>query len=356
MSNVTFQMEEQLSDLRSSEIAYRFTAENRGAKPIHLRSLTPRVPEGVTLLEVKDTSERAVRLRHETLCAELTATLKAYLIRLERARRPKSSILSFVSSTTASSPPSVIRDLASTDTSGVVRTIDFVVHGVNDAETALKTWFSVSSGSEEIPERKLFEAKLTQLKRYEEQVETERKEAPSRLEIATLASGSVFATTFVFSFARDLVEPRKYTVAVETSFQENGSDIVEAGAVSASTIISPRPLLLSCIAMLSSVLGGVLKAALKTGKVVTSTALGVTPPGDTPFDLVVQYLQSPVVLDTLAGMVAALVVFNIYEHTEFGARVKMGVGWRSALVIGVLAGLLTERFIAALVAFIGAPT
>ncbi len=55
-------------------------------------------------------------------------------------------------------------------------------------------------------------------------------------------------------------------------------------------------------------------------------------------------------------MVVALVIFNIYEQTEFGARINMGVGWRSALLIGVLAGVFTDRLIAALTVFIGGPT
>lgn len=99
MSNVTFQLEEQLSDLRSNEIAYRFTAENRGPRTVLLRSLAPRVAEGVALLEVKDISERAVRLKHRTLCDELTATLKSYLTRLEREKqKPKGAIVRYFGS------------------------------------------------------------------------------------------------------------------------------------------------------------------------------------------------------------------------------------------------------------------
>ena len=55
----------QLQDMRSSEIARRFTAKHRGAKPVLLllRSLTPRTAEGVTSVDVRDTSERAVEGR-----------------------------------------------------------------------------------------------------------------------------------------------------------------------------------------------------------------------------------------------------------------------------------------------------
>jgi hypothetical protein len=102
----------------------------------------------------------------------------------------------------------------------------------------------------------------------------------------------------------------------------------------------------------SSILGAVLRSALHSGKSAISGSIDAVP----PFDLVVQQLQRQVVaLDTLGGMVVALVIFNIYEQTEFGARINMGVGWRSALLIGVLAGVFTDRLIAALTVFIGGP-
>jgi hypothetical protein len=169
----------------------------------------------------------------------------------------------------------------------------------------------------------------------------------------TLASGSIFATTFVFSFARGMLEPRKYTIALEAKFQEIDSEILETVAASASTIISPRAFWLSCIAVVSSVLGAVLRSALHSGKIAIAGLTDAVP----PFELVLQQLQRQVVsLDTLGGMVVALVIFNIFEQTEFGARVKMGVGWRSALLIGVLAGVFTDRLIVALAVFIGGPS
>jgi hypothetical protein len=313
--------------------------------------LTPRVADGVTLLDVKDSSERDVQLNHKNLCAELTATLKAYLLRIEREKRPPP--LYFFRSRTAAPPSSVIRDLGSTgSSSNGPRTIDFTIQGVKDAEIALTTWFGFSSPGDESPEKKLFEAKLTQLKRYEEQIEAEKKGMSLGSEIATLASGSIFATTFVFSFARGMLEPRKYTIALEAKFQEVHSEIVEIVAATASNIISPRAFWLSCIAVMSSVLGAVLRSALHSGKI----AIGGLTDSVPPFDLVLQQLQRQVVaLDTLGGMVVALVIFNIYEQTEFGAHIKMGVGWRSALLIGVLSGVFTDRLIAALTVFIGGP-
>lgn len=186
------------------------------------------------------------------------------------------------------------------------------------------------------------------------------KEGPTHPSIATLTAGSSFATTYVFRFARGFLDPRKYTVVVEASYaDEDKADAIETGTVSGSTIVSPPPFLLSIVAVISSILGAVLKAALATaGRAASAAAAGLataiapTTPSAVAAELGQQLLRDVVTMHTVGGMVIALVVFNIYEHTELGACVKMGVGWRSALLIGVLAGVFTERLLAGLSVFV----
>ena len=55
----------------------------------------------------------------------------------------------------------------------------------------------------------------------------------------------------------------------------------------------------------------------------------------------------------ISGAVLALVIFNVYEHLELGRKIAMGIGWRSALLVGVLCGLFSDRMIAALEALVG---
>jgi hypothetical protein len=347
MANVTFQLEEQLADVRSSEIAYRFTAENRGSKTVLLRSLTPRVAEGVTLVDVRDTSERAVRLKHSTLCGELTAILKSYLERLDRAQAPKRPFDIFrtsIQTAPLSTELKVVQDLTSSGAQGVRRTLDFLIDGTMDAETALQTWFKDAENS---PEGKLFFAKLAQLKRYDEQMEKEGGSA--KVAIATLAPGSAFATTYVFRFTRGRLEAERSTVTIEASYLEDGSDVVGTGAVAASAIISPSPAILSGVAVGSSLLGAVLKAAVSAPAVGSGSSTRANVDWLEAAKHLGEQLTSAVIsLQMLGAMVIALVLFNIYEHTELGTRVKMGVGWRSALLIGVLAGAFTERLLEAL--------
>lgn len=79
MPKVALSLIEQFSDMRSNEVAYRFTIENQGSSAIELLSIIPRVPEGVELLEVKDPSLKPVKAKHSELCSELTALLNDHL-------------------------------------------------------------------------------------------------------------------------------------------------------------------------------------------------------------------------------------------------------------------------------------
>jgi hypothetical protein len=222
------------------------------------------------LLDVKDSSERDVQLNHKNLCAELTATLKAYLIRIEREKRVPT--FRFFRSRAIAPPSCVIRDLGSIgSSSNRPKTIDFTIQGIKDADTALTAWFGASSSAEDNPEKKLFEAKLTQLKRYDEQIEAERKGTSLGSEIATVAGGSIFATTFVFSFARGMLEPRKYTVSLEAKLQEVNSEIVKS-LRQLRRRSSVRARSASCIAVVSN-LWGILRSALHSGKSAISGSI-----------------------------------------------------------------------------------
>jgi hypothetical protein len=63
-------------------------------------------------------------------------------------------------------------------------------------------------------------------------------------------------------------------------------------------------------------------------------------------------VQSALTAGTRPGFfsvsLTAALFYNAYEWTEFGKKLDTGAGWRSALIIGGISGLLNERVIAAL--------
>ena len=52
-------------------------------------------------------------------------------------------------------------------------------------------------------------------------------------------------------------------------------------------------------------------------------------------------------------MITALFFYNVYDSTDVGRKIKVGVGWRSALIIGGLSGLLNDRVVEALRGLLG---
>jgi hypothetical protein len=337
MANVQCSLDEQLSDMRSTQIAYLFKADNRGAKPVWLRNLTPETPEGVRILTVRDTSISEELQKHREVCEKMNATLRAYLLRQNHHTNGKSAF----------------KELFSAPVDEKSRPVEFEINSAKDAKTALTLFFKGPLEAGE-PERTMFEALLTQLHEHEGRLVKDDVGQPDY--IAQLAPGSSFSRTYVFEFARGQWEPRKYNIIVQASYFEvevdgvNGS--VEMAAAATSTTISPPPIVLSLIAIASSILGVVLKASLLA---VAGSQSSIQRPtlSDAAWKLGEQLTASLVSLDAVAAMILAVVVFNVYEHTDFGARVKFGVGWRSALLIGVLAGLFNDRLLKALATFAG---
>ena len=87
MPKVRFSLDEQFSDQRSNEVAYKLTVENNGETTINLLSIVPRIPEEVQLLQVKDPSLTEIKTKYSELCAELTRLVKDqinYLLTEER--------------------------------------------------------------------------------------------------------------------------------------------------------------------------------------------------------------------------------------------------------------------------------
>ncbi|CCV06717.1 exported hypothetical protein [Mesorhizobium metallidurans STM 2683] len=105
--------------------------------------------------------------------------------------------------------------------------------------------------------------------------------------------------------------------------------------------MSPRPYVLSIVTVISAFMGASLKYSL----------------AQTPSQSIQNYFSSLITYlftaPGLSGAVLALIVFNVYEYMELGRTIKMGIGWRSALLVGALCGLFSDRMIKALQVLVG---
>jgi hypothetical protein len=279
MSKLVFRLEEQHSDLRSNEIAYRFVIDNEGDTEIRLISLTPRIPESVDLVEVKSPSLVAIKSKHVELCDELTTILRNYL---------RVSSDEFRQKLLATHQEAVEKTIAAVERTRFISTLfrimrytsskemerdrevvdetmeafSYNIENAAHAEMALNKF--LSSHSENSMVRSIFEAKWIQLKALEAEMGTDVQASA----LATIQPGSFFGMTYILRFPRNMLNSRKFNIAIEGSYiDEDGKTRV--GGASASLIVSPRPIVLTIVAVFASVLGvmlGTLRADESQGQ------------------------------------------------------------------------------------------
>jgi len=368
---VMFELIEQFTDLRSNEIAYIFKVTDNSPQAILLTSITPRIPENVEIVEVKDPSSVALKIKHTDLCKDLSELIQNYLItRVEVVnnvflQRLKEIILD------------IFKDYFKITFGfiglGFLKIFSYILNGVflekikilirrsraytikiesrADAQRAYERWITGATGDLSLI-KEVFETKMGQLLEIEEAMKTDAKSSA----IATIEPSSFFAMTYVLRFPRRAMNPRKYTIAIEGGYsyvrKPSGQTERHVGAATSSLIISPQPWFLTTVAVVSSFLGVVLKnAQLDAG--VNASQKSPPPSADQGLSLIEVLTRSLHSAQILTAAILALVFFNIYEYTDFGKKLRMGIGWRSAMLIGVLCGLIGERFLAAIKTLVG---
>jgi hypothetical protein len=354
MPKLSLKLEEQSSDARSNEVAYLFTIENHGTLAINLKALTPRVPDNVIVVEAKDAFGEALKTRHSRLCSELTLLLQERLLtRSEEARvlfRQRMQELFEVAfrefrQSIAGAYSYVLRIFSGEIQRRVLalaekfRASSFVIENRADVNIALQTWPVSGSNRNYVDE--LFDAKVKQLDAIELKLGSEGESD----HLLAVEPDSTFSTSYVLRFKRAKLNSRRYNVSFDVTYVEAGVKEEKTDSASATALISPLPSLLSVVTILSGLLGVALKFAV-TGAVKLSTTVNVAD----------YFSKMGDELSTNSGVTAvilALVIFNVYEFSNLGAKLKMGIGWRSAMLIGVLSGVLGDRMLEALKTFAG---
>lgn len=347
MPRLGMHLEEQLSDTRSNEAAYRLKVENLGATSVDLLNLSPRIPEGVELIEVKDSSVEAAKVKHQEICSDLTELLRDQLFLTSKEVQNK--ILQINKehvNEIAKDAVFIWRPYFKAFTGSMYQAMDrlkerkaaitFYINSKTDSDIALQKWFASDSSPNSLEH--VFRAKSEQLEELEKTMAADT----SATAIATIEPDSFFATTYVLQFPRSSINPRKFGFSVEASFSESENSKVHLDAASTTVVISPRPYVLSMLTMLSALLGVILKFAFEAEPLRKVSEffeelsnIMVTGPG-------------------ITAVILSLVIFNIYEYTGLSRNIRISVGWRSALLIGVVCGLFSERMVGALRVLVGA--
>lgn len=343
MPGVTLSLVEQVSDHRSSEAAYKFTIENLNSEAIELLSVTPRIPEDVILVDVKDPSVAAAMLKHAQLCSELTNLLEGQLVVLsEEIRHQRAVALREVFEEAAKiSLRRAVQLLFTRTLSGKLeeawsrfQAISYTIEDAADAERVYKDFLVGEDVDDTL--KKMYEAKLAKLKELEEEMDYSKSAS-----LATIQSGSFYAVIYVLRFPRSWLESRRFNFEVESAYTEADQTDPHFGGATTTVVISPKPGILTLIAVLSSLLGVILRIGISASGLGAQTAF---------YREVYAALTGA---EAIAAAILAFVFFNVYEHTELGKQIRMGIDWRSAVLIGALCGLLADRIVAAIQGFVG---
>jgi hypothetical protein len=343
MADVAIEVSEQFADTRSSEVAYQFTVTNNGNLPVKLHSVTPNIPSGAELVDVWEPLAEN-KLQHEELCQEMTARLAeasrahhdwAYLVQLPpgHPNRIYYRLGIALRNIRKPEPPPLLRINDSDDALDWIQGTFPTGALQSDGGRGFADW----PDAREFLQR--FEAQRNRLVRLEK--EREEIQASTSATLPQLDPKQSFETTYIFKFPRSFLATRRWKVAIGLTYSEvggEGPDKYFAGK-STSRLVSGQAYTLSLIAVLASTAGLALKVGLDT------SAANV--------ESIPDLWQSMTVSGVVASAILAFIFFNIYEYTEAGRRLAIGIGWRGAVLIGALCGLVGDRVLAALQSLLG---
>lgn len=339
-SAVKFEIQELLSDERSNQVQYQFSIINNSNEIIEVLSIEPNEIEGGSSVKVVDATYSDYIKNRSKLIDDLDSLLNSYLWCFYESYRDNWINQAITAAKKIFTATLLIRiytlpiNLVNQSRWVVEKEISkakIKIWSLDDAQSAFDRFFSNESifdsfapRDQAVVVRELFKEKLDQLHRLESSQDSEKK--------TYIEPGDAISVTYMTNFQRGLMNSKKYQVSVEASFKEQDDASVKTRSVSHSIRISPNSLVLNIVAIIGSILG-----------VFIYREFGQSGGGS------FIHIFAPY----LSGGVLALVVFNAYEFTSWGEALKMPLAWRSAMVIGAVAGLAQTRVVGALGVLVG---
>jgi hypothetical protein len=224
--------------------------------------------------------------------------------------------------------------------SATVRVWEIRIKSIQSAERYNEEFLKHREGEHQVIAQ-LFAAKMNEVRI----IKADLHSASHFDEIASIESGGDFSATYVYSCQRRFLNPKVYTFSFNCTYGDYNSTGTKHLSTNIATAITPKPIVLNILAILSSILGAYLKVFIDLTKVNSGH--------HTSFQNFFSdsAIWQPDIL--IASMITALFFYNIYDSTEIGRKINVGVGWRSALLIGGLSGLLNQKVVAALQGLLG---
>jgi len=343
------------ADPRESQIEYIVQVTNPSKDRIRITSLRAFAPRGAKVDDAIDITQTSQRSRLTKVYKELSLLLTEFLVQTSKEYQDAlvytiSNILNGASSHSALGQRLLFRlftgSLARSikDWLGTEEALRIQINSAAYGQVCYDR-FLKNSEQKDGYLANVFRSKLEEARELEPQIKVDNTW------LATLEPGATYSRTFIFHCERRKLNPKPYTFLFDCAYQFEGVDQSERhcqGSVTAD--INPSPLFLNLIALSSALLGALLKMAVVwSGDTSNSKPLSLSQ----FLDAVSAQFSSLETLGTyLAAAISAVLFFNVYDSTAIGSKLKFGSGWRSALLIGGLSGLMTQKVVGALQALL----
>jgi hypothetical protein len=347
------------NDLRARQFACHLRLENETDGAVNLLAINYRLGAGVTMEKTENTSLVDLKLEYDQLKADIRYLFKSlyitssktyreeyvknYLETLRNQYQYKNLFMVYVYLVTGR-----LRSFARQAAQAIQR-MDFPI---TSAETAQ----SILSGLENTQQQDFSIIKELALAKIDRMKAIEAID-PNFLKpqyLTQILSGETFEQVFILKARRQLSSIATYTAAFEVKLSSDASSggrpVERILSRSASFNVTPSPITLSAFAAVFAFLGTVLNdiGLATSAKQLPHIASSVEPGLQAISNFIsLEFLQNCVV-----AVILSVVLYNSFELTEFKDRVKI-ISWRSAMFIGLLCGLLSDRMLKAITSFVG---
>jgi hypothetical protein len=353
-------LEAQAVDARSQQFQCSVRLENAGTRRLRIESLRTLTPLGTEVQRVLDTTQSQSRIQRDDLYRDLSLLLSAFLIK-DSATYRKEVVDAFRNTLTEHfNVKGILRlyqSMAIGKLADAVKNMNenSRIWGISIRNSKrAQSYYEEFLKSREQEAKELcliYKAKLEDVR----QLESELGGGGQDQSVADVEPGGVFARTYVYNCKRQLLNPKTYTFSFDCGYLDHPAPAQAepkhlAGSITA--VISPKPLVLNVLAMISAILGVVLKIALDNSQ-TTDVHPQMVAPQPTLFSQLAGLVTMSACEAIVAAVITALFFYNVYDSTDMGRKLDVGTGWRSALIIGGLSGLLNQRVIAALHGLLG---
>jgi hypothetical protein len=358
IQNISLEIEIVENDLRARQFACCLTVKNHTKRAVNILAINYRLGSGVWMEKTENTSSVDLKMEYDQLKTDLRYLFRSLYINNSKSFRDefakhyleslrsqfqfKNLLMIYYYLVTGKLRVYAHQMLQ------IIQRMDFPVTSAQAARDVLSKLDNIKSDFSIITD--LASAKIERMNAIEE---IDRNFLKAEY-VAQIQPGEVFQQVFVLKARRKLSSIASYTAAFVVKLSvdaiDGGRPIERILSRSTSINVTPSPVTLSVFAVVFSFFGAVLN---NIGLQVISTSKGNgSQSTGTLSDALRSFLSIDFLRNSLVAAILAIVLYNSFEMTEFRERVKF-VSWRSAMFIGLLCGLLSDRMLRALESFMG---